>query len=130
MYSFKEILRIKREEKGLSMEGLSKKAGLEKGAVKNIEYGRSIHPRIDTVQKLASALECSPFVLLPPEWSNTKINELDVEILGEALNKILSAKSLLKGGEPPLSKEDCMAVVVLYNKFIRSSNTLNKNNVI
>ena len=72
MCRFKEVLEKKMKEKGLTMQGLSVAAGMEASAVKNIIYERSIFPKIDTVDKLARGLGCSPYELLPPECNLTK----------------------------------------------------------
>lgn len=58
-------------------------AGLEKGAVKNIVYGRSKNPRIDTVEKLARGLGCSPSELLPLEWQEP--GKIDFKMLEESI---------------------------------------------
>lgn len=66
----KYIERIKNliEESTLSMAELSKRAGLEQTAVKQIKYGRSKNPKIQTIDGLAKAFECDPSELLPKEW--------------------------------------------------------------
>ena len=43
---------------GLSQKGLAQRAGLNDTAVRDILAGRSRHPRHDTIQKLADALDC------------------------------------------------------------------------
>lgn len=50
-----EILRQRR----MSMRALSLKAGLEESAVKQILYGKSKNPRLDTLKKIARVLGCS-----------------------------------------------------------------------
>jgi phage repressor protein C with HTH and peptisase S24 domain len=49
---------------GLSQKGLAQRAGLNDTAVRDILSGRSRHPRHDTIQKLADALDCSVAELL------------------------------------------------------------------
>ena len=49
---------------GLSQKGLAQHAGLNDTAVRDIVSGRSRHPRHDTIQKLADALDCTVAELL------------------------------------------------------------------
>lgn len=46
-----------RKEKKYSLEKVSKLSGLSLNTVAKIESGKNINPTIDTLQKLASALE-------------------------------------------------------------------------
>jgi transcriptional regulator with XRE-family HTH domain len=55
----RENLTARRKEANLSARQLSAKAGLNESAVKDIESGKSRHPREDTIQRLAYALNCS-----------------------------------------------------------------------
>ena len=51
---------------GLTQKALALKAGLNETAVRDIRRGRSKHPRHDTIEKLATALNCSVMALLAP----------------------------------------------------------------
>lgn len=51
-------------EAGLTQKGLALKAGLGETAIRDILKGRSRHPRHDTIQKIADALNCSAAELL------------------------------------------------------------------
>ena len=54
----KNIKRI-RQKKGISQDRLSKKADLALNTIVNIESGESPNPTIETLQKIANALEIS-----------------------------------------------------------------------
>lgn len=121
MYSFKKSLEKKMLEKGLSMQGLSVRAGMEKGAVKNIMRDRSIHPRIDTVEKLATALGCRPLELLPPTWREPfYVNSI---ILGKAIKTVLELTGEAKFAE---DKEEnfsiqCQIIGMEYKKLLKET---------
>jgi DNA-binding Xre family transcriptional regulator len=66
-------LRRRMIEKKLSMRGLSLKAGLNATAVKAIMRGNSQHPRHDTIEKLATALDCTPDDLLGTAPNNGNV---------------------------------------------------------
>ena len=57
--SLRENLRLMMQSKGLSQRGLSRLAALDETAVKQILSGRSRSPRLETVARLASALDTS-----------------------------------------------------------------------
>ena len=48
-----------RKEKGISQDRLSKRADLALNTIVNIELGESPNPTIETLQKIANALEIS-----------------------------------------------------------------------
>lgn len=54
----RNIKRI-RQEKGISQDRLSKRADLALNTIVNIESGKSPNPTIETLQKIANALEVS-----------------------------------------------------------------------
>ena len=54
----KNIKRI-RQKKGISQDRLSKRADLALNTIVNIESGKSPNPTIETLQKIANALEVS-----------------------------------------------------------------------
>lgn len=62
-------LRELRIEKGMTQQELSAKTGIAQGIISDIESGSTRNPRLDTVMKLASALDCSvyDFVKSEPE---------------------------------------------------------------
>ena len=47
-----------RKKRGMRAFELAAKAGVTPAAIYQIESGQTVNPRIDTVQKLADALEC------------------------------------------------------------------------
>ena len=79
----------------LNRKSLSKKAGLNETAVRDIIEGRSQNPRHDTVTKIAKALGCTAADLMgerapPPQRAvrengdTVSINELDVHVMAGA----------------------------------------------
>jgi len=48
-----------RKEKGISQDRLSKRADLALNTIVNIELGKNPNPTIETLQKIANALEVS-----------------------------------------------------------------------
>ena len=61
---FGESVKKAREKAGLSQEQLAHKAGLHRTQISLIERGER-SPRLDTIQRLALALEVQPAKLLP-----------------------------------------------------------------
>lgn len=57
----KKIKRL-RESKNYTQEYLSEIVGIEQATLSNIERGKS-HPTIETLQKLAKALNVEPYIL-------------------------------------------------------------------
>jgi|TARA_Y100000814_G_C12329378_1_gene400883 transcriptional regulator with XRE-family HTH domain len=83
---------------GLNQKELAIQAGLNETAVRDIRQGRSQHPRHDTIEKLAKALNCSLMTLLAPdtgeqtkflkeELSNTS-NEKCIKAQANILNSV------------------------------------------
>ena len=54
------------ETSGFNQKSLARGAGLNETAVRDILIGKSRHPRHDTLQKLAGALECALMDLIEP----------------------------------------------------------------
>ncbi|WUI02867.1 helix-turn-helix domain-containing protein [Spirillospora sp. NBC_00431] len=55
---FRKYIRVRREELGLSIRQVAKKAGLDSGGLTTIENGRTVHsPRPETIRRLAYALD-------------------------------------------------------------------------
>ncbi|TMQ91737.1 helix-turn-helix transcriptional regulator [Actinomadura soli] len=55
---FRKYIRARREELGLSIRQVAKKAGLDSGGLTTIENGRTVHsPRPETIRRLAYALD-------------------------------------------------------------------------
>ena len=66
MDNIKTLLKFHMERKGLNPTSLSKKAGLNITAVRDIlQHGSNPYPRIDTFTKLCRVLEVSPHQLSP-----------------------------------------------------------------
>lgn len=62
-----------RKEKGLTLESLAKKAGVSKAHIWTIEKGNS--PKLDTVYKIARALDISIDLLIDITIDKTSTNE-------------------------------------------------------
>ena len=58
------MLREARKKRGMSQAELARKAGVPQGVISYIECGRTKHPRIDTLQAIAAALQCTVDELL------------------------------------------------------------------
>lgn len=104
------------------MQGLSVAAGMEKGAVKNIMRGRSIHPRIDTVEKFATALGCSPFELLPTWWcrpTSLQAQEIDEAMLCEAMDYYLKGVKLGLFRRDETAEEIAHMLTLSYKMFCK-----------
>lgn len=61
--AFAKVLRELRKEKGFSQEGLGFESGLHRTYVSQIERAEK-QPTINTLFKLAAALECEPHTLI------------------------------------------------------------------
>ena len=59
-------IRRRMEAGGYNQKSLARAAGLNETAVRDILIGKSRHPRHDTVQKIAGALDCTAAQLIEP----------------------------------------------------------------
>ncbi len=59
-------IRRRMEAGGFNQKSLARAAGLNETAIRDILIGKSRHPRHDTVQKIAGALECTAAQLIEP----------------------------------------------------------------
>lgn len=50
-------LKAKREKKGMTLEQLEKKTGLSVGYLCNLENNKRVNPSMETMKKIAEALE-------------------------------------------------------------------------
>ncbi len=62
-------IRRRMEAGGFNQKSLARAAGLNETAVRDILIGKSRHPRHDTVQKIARALDCTAAKLIEPSGS-------------------------------------------------------------
>lgn len=69
-----EQIQTRMSNKGLTVYGLEKKAGLNRSAVRNILQGFSKKPSADVLLSIASALECGVDDLLGPGNNNISTN--------------------------------------------------------
>lgn len=79
---FRKMLLQSMFEKGLNASALSRKAGLNPRAVKDIEERRIQNPRVSTVMSLERALEMTPGTLLGIIPSETEIDRSLLRLLG------------------------------------------------
>jgi transcriptional regulator with XRE-family HTH domain len=68
------ILRLKRGEKGWTLEQLAKVSGININTIHYLEIGKT-NARVGTIGKLAAALEC-PFEVLAPLADQVKSPQL------------------------------------------------------
>ena len=98
------------DEKGWSQNELCRQAGISESSVKNILSGKSEHPRIVTVFKIATALEktVGEFIGEPPQYLNSKASqllELFDQVTDENRNRILEIAAAW-AGPPPIKPGD------------------------
>lgn len=58
------MLREIRKKRGISQAELARRTGIPQGVISYIECGRTRHPRVDTMQAIATALQCTVDELL------------------------------------------------------------------
>ncbi|WP_439560815.1 helix-turn-helix domain-containing protein [Roseinatronobacter sp.] len=90
---FRRNLLYYMKSRGFSAASLSRKAGLNNRAVKDIEERRTGSPRISTVFKLARALEVSPEILLGLRDDNSTGGQLNGDADHPVVNGFLSSLS-------------------------------------
>jgi transcriptional regulator with XRE-family HTH domain len=64
---FKERLKRLRAAAGMTQQELATAAGIAMSAVAQMETGKIINPRLNTVQALAAALKCEVGLLATPD---------------------------------------------------------------
>lgn len=65
MSNLKERLKIKLQEKGMSVQALATQAGIPPSSLKNIMQGKVTDPRTSTIAALATYLDCPLHELIP-----------------------------------------------------------------
>ena len=70
-------IRRRMEAGGFNQKSLARAAGLNETAVRDILIGKSRHPRHDTVQKIAGALECTAAQLIEPAVGGARSDYAD-----------------------------------------------------
>lgn len=121
----KNIKRIRKEKK-LSMDTLAKKLGLSnRSSIAHIENGsRSL--RLDTIEKIANALEVSPFEIMGATYFDNVMDIEKIKIEVDLFEKILSnynqneALQLSKIIENFNSIEDKQRLVDYSNNLLKS----------
>lgn len=111
-------LEARRREKKWSRRKLSLKAGMSETAVKAILHGKSQHPRQDTLEKLAGALECTVEDLLaralPDRHSRAKGESLDQGLMLNVIVHVLAyvEQSAVEWSFPDIAKR----MLVIYGR--------------
>ncbi|MFC4320734.1 helix-turn-helix domain-containing protein [Litchfieldia salsa] len=88
------VIREIREDKGISLNKLSRLSGVSKSYISFIERGKQTNPSISVLERIAEALEIKVDVLLvhAKEKNKDNDNQLDQEIL--SLAKEISSSEL------------------------------------
>ncbi|MGI4775734.1 MAG: helix-turn-helix domain-containing protein [Janthinobacterium lividum] len=108
-----EAIRYRAERKGLNIRRLEDAAGIKHGTVHNIMQGRSLKPTADTLQKIASVLDCSIYDLVIETGKQTEIRPSpehiwDINIYLECMLYIVNSA---KNRRLSLNKEKLLALV-------------------
>lgn len=109
-----EKLKMLKDAKGLTIKQLAGKAGLVEGVAAKIFAGLNDNPTLDTLKKLANALDCivDDFLVQEKEYySDRRTAELAEEIFEKP-----SLKMLLDASRD-LNVSDLNAVVEIVNKI-------------
>lgn len=104
---FKDLIKKRRLDLGLTMEELGKKIGVSKATIQRYESGEIKNVRRDKIAKLANALDTTPAYLMG--WEDTTADE-DKEIV----NYFLSLGDKLSDGVEDMTQEE-LAVKCLLN---------------
>lgn len=104
---FKDLIKKRRLDLGLTMEELGKKIGVSKATIQRYESGEIKNVRRDKIAKLADALETTPAYLMG--WEDVTADE-DKEIV----NYFLSLGDKLSDGVEDMTQEE-LAVKCLLN---------------
>ncbi|WP_113674535.1 helix-turn-helix domain-containing protein [Vallitalea guaymasensis] len=79
MAKFKDRLKELRKERGLTQKKLGESCGIDEANLRKYESGRQ-KPKIETIDKIASALEVSTFRLMGLDLSTISTSELLKEL--------------------------------------------------
>jgi transcriptional regulator with XRE-family HTH domain len=95
-----EKIREKREERGLSQEGLAKAVGLKRPSMSNIENGRQ-NILLHTFRDIAEMLDTSTDALLPESAIRQSVTMPDLAGYSKEVREFLEAgiKTVEKGGK-------------------------------
>lgn len=104
---FKDLIKKRRLDLGLTMEELGKKIGVSKATIQRYESGEIKNVRRDKIAKLANALDTTPAYLMG--WEDVTADE-DKEIV----NYFLSLGDKLSDGVEDMAQEE-LAVKCLLN---------------
>lgn len=106
MESLSEFIITKREDAGLSVQGLAKKSNIKLEILEDIEAGKELFLSVTQRQQLARVLKCSPKELKEHERSY-EFEVVSQEIIDEIKSKILKRETNLRCpmcGEPLVTR--------------------------
>lgn len=118
-----ENIRKLRTSSGLTLQSLAEKSGVGKGTISEIENGKVLNPKTETLQKIAFALSTSIDALTEIEYEH----EYMITDIEEALNIIFSQDNLTLNGQP-LNDEHKLYLQDVVNLNINFIKNLYKNN--
>jgi transcriptional regulator with XRE-family HTH domain len=107
-----DVIKYKADKKNITIRKLEALAGVKVGTFANILYGKSLRPSVDTMQRLAIALNCSVNDLITIESLETPKDEpynqiWDAELFGESVIYITNISKQKRIG---LTKEKLIAL--------------------
>ena len=116
----KDLIRIKREELGLTYESLGKMVGVGKSTVRKWETGMIENMRRDNIVALSKALNISPSVLMG--WEDIKENDKTETLLSIKERKLLKNFNKLNetGKDEAIKRVEELTCI---NKYIDACNT-------
>ena len=93
MSNIGEILRNNRESNNLTLKQLAEISGVGPSTISDIENGKAKHPRMDTLEKLASALQISVNVFFNTQTNvDQKLNNKNSIVLNKKDRKDIEKK--------------------------------------
>ncbi len=113
------------DEKGLSMRGLSLKAGMSESYIKDLVSGKTNNPTVEKIVGISDALGCAPNDLIPLEWQKSITHEINIDALKEAIQEVLESKEPPRESAKPEQKYELIAM--LYEIIIRRKNKTKGN---
>lgn len=117
-----ENIRKLRISSGLTLQSLSERSGVGKGTISEIENGKVLNPKTETLQKLASALSISIDALTEIEYEH----EYMITDIEEAFNIIFSQDNLTLDGNP-INDEHKLYIQNTLSLTLNFIKDLNKN---
>lgn len=103
-----EQIRGIREALGMTQTQLAARSGFPQSMVAEIESGKRANLSLSTIQKLAAALRCRPFVQMIPEKEISRIlDEQSTEVARRIVSAATGSAAIeLQGPSPKTAKEE------------------------